>query len=141
MEPNAILMPAFALVSLYFIVTARLGYLRLKAVNSGQTKISAFKLMDGGGETPAMRVVSRNYTNLCEAPILFYAIVILYYITMRVDHLAVGFAWGYVVFRYIHTLIHIGPNDVRLRFTAFLVSQFFLIALWVKLWVALFANH
>lgn len=139
LDPNVILMPLFAMFTLSLIVTLRLAYLRNAAVMSKKVKMSYYETFQGeSGESPEMAATSRNYSNLFEAPTLFYLVIVLYYLTMNVDHYAFTMAWGYVAFRYIHTLIHIGPNNVRQRFTAFAVSQIFLLILWVKLAVKLY---
>lgn len=139
LDPNAILMPLFAMFTLSLIVLLRLAYLRNKAVMSKKVKMSYYEAFQGeSGETSEMVATARNYVNLYEAPAFFYLVVILYYVTAGVDHYALAMAWGYVAFRFIHTLIHIGANNVRQRFVAFAVSQIFLLILWVKLGVQLY---
>jgi hypothetical protein len=139
MDPNAILMPVFAMVTLSFFVMLRLAYVRNKAVAAKQVTLSYFRVFQGeGSESHEMIAVSRNYANLFEAPVLFYLVTVLYYVSFKVDHVALALTWGFVACRYIHTLVHIGGNDVRQRFMAFAMGQVFLLALWVKLGLAIY---
>lgn len=138
-DPNHMLMPVFALVTLPFIVVLRLVYLRLAAIKSKTVPLDDFKLLkDTSKHSDAMLAVSRNYINLFEMPVLFYLVVVLYYVTYKADMAALAFAWGYVACRYIHTLIHIGKNVVRLRAAAFTGSVAFLLGLWIKLALAIY---
>ena len=42
-------------------------------------------------------------------------------------------AWGWLAVRVAHMAIHVGRNDVRLRFYAFLASCVILLAMWAVL--------
>jgi len=138
-DPNSILLPLFAMFTLSLIVLLRLAYLRNNAVINKKVRMSYYQGFQGeSGETPEMVATARNYVNLYEAPTFFYLVIVLYYVTAGVDHFALAMAWGYVAFRFIHTLIHIGSNNVRQRFVAFAVSQIFLLILWVKLGAQLY---
>lgn len=139
LDPNVILMPLFAMLTLSLIVLLRLMYLRNGAMINKKVRMSYYQTFQGeSGETPEMIATARNYVNLHEAPTFFYLVIVLYYIRAGVDHYAFAMAWGYVAFRFIHTLIHIGSNNVRQRFVAFAVSQIFLLILWVKLGIQLY---
>lgn len=138
-DPNHMLMPVFALVTLPFIIALRLAYLRNAAVASKKVPLDDFKLLrDTTKHDDTMLAVSRNYINLFEMPVLFYLVVVLYYVTYKADMTALTLAWGYVACRYIHTLVHIGKNEVPLRFAAFGGSVAFLLGLWVKLGLAIY---
>jgi hypothetical protein len=58
---------------------------------------------------------------------------------MVTDHAGAGFqalAWGYVLVRFAHAAIHLGPNKLRLRIRAYFTSWLVLVALWTWLAVA-----
>jgi len=68
---------------------------------------------------------------------LFYVIVILAYILKVVDVVTITLAYGYVITRAIHALIHINSNKVRQRRNIFLVSIIFLTLLWIYVFISL----
>jgi hypothetical protein len=75
--------------------------------------------------------------NLLEIPLLFYVACITLYVTRHVDAPAVWLAWAYVALRAVHSLVHLTYNNVIHRLVVFALSNVILLALWVRLYVAL----
>ena len=71
---------------------------------------------------PSVRNPSDNLRNLFEVPVLFYALVFYLYVTGNADGPYVAAAWGFVLFRALHSLVHCTINIVLLRFTLYVVS-------------------
>ena len=44
-------------------------------------------------------------------------------------------AWLYVAVRLVHSMIHLTYNRVYHRLTAFLTSQFILVAIWILIFI------
>ena len=78
----------------------------------------------------AVTVVSDNFKNLFEVPVLFYALGLLLYATQQVDRGYVAAAWIFVAFRVAHSLVHCTINKVTLRFALYLMST---LAVWFML--------
>ncbi len=74
-----------------------------------------------------------NFSNLFEIPVLFYTAAVVLFITDRVDGLYLGLAWGFVIFRYTHSLIHIIYNRVTHRFAAYFISTLALWLIWLRI--------
>jgi hypothetical protein len=136
-SPNAILYPVFAMFLLVAIVLLRMRRLRFAAVRSGEVSIKYYRSYQEGDEPEALRVVSRHFVNLFEMPVLFYVGVIMVYITHNVSTWLVTLAWLYVALRYVHSYVHLGSNDVRVRVTVYFASAFVLFLLWANLFVRL----
>lgn len=119
----------FAMVLLTFGVAFRLLFLRIKAVKSGQVRISQFRL--NNGEIPTdMALATRNYSNLLETPVLFY-IAGTIAIAMDVESTAmVVFAWVFVIARLLHSWIHLTYNNVIHRLWAFMAGNFCILVIW-----------
>ncbi len=119
----------FAMVLLTFGVAFRLLFLRIKAVKSGQLRISQFRL--NTGEMPSeMQQAARNYSNLFEAPLLFYVAGTIA-IAMDVESTAIlVFAWLFVAVRLVHSLIHLTYNNVIHRLWAFSVGNICILIIW-----------
>jgi hypothetical protein len=71
---------------------------------------------------------SDNLKNLFEMPIIFYALVLYLFLTKQVDMVYVTAAWGFVLFRTMHSAVHCTFNRVMLRFYLYLCSS---IAVWL----------
>jgi len=131
-----ILFPVFALLAMTLWVAARLGLARYRAVARREVDARYYKAYQG--EEPVhLRVLSRHFSNLLETPPLFYVACIIAYVTEQQDVLVLGLAWAYVALRFAHTLIHLGPNTVMLRFQVFVLSLLVLSAMLAALFVGL----
>ena len=80
-----------------------------------------------------------NFKNLFEVPVLFYVAIITLYITQLVDITFLTLAAVFVLFRYIHSFIHITYNNVMHRFYAYLVSSLAVWIMWILIGFRLFA--
>ena len=74
-----------------------------------------------------------NFRNLFEMPVLFYLAVLLSLVLLIQDELLADLAWGFVLLRALHSLIHCTYNRVVHRFTAYLASTLFLALMWLRL--------
>jgi len=72
--------------------------------------------------------------NLLELPVLFYVVCLAFFVTGKVDTLAVVLAWAYVALRAAHSVIHLSYNNVFHRLSVYAASNVVLLALWVR-WV------
>jgi hypothetical protein len=54
-------------------------------------------------------------------------------ITNGIDILMVALAWAFVLSRVVHAYIHVGPNVLMWRGTAFLVGAIVVLLMWTKL--------
>jgi hypothetical protein len=137
MQPSAIVLPAIAMFFLTFSMIGLLAYRRLTSVRRGEIPLSYFELYNVGVQPDALQQIGRHVQNHFEVPPLFYIVVLFLYVTGAVTPLTVGLAWAYVALRAVHSVIHLGSNDVNLRFTAFGASCLALTGLWLSLLFAL----
>ena len=135
--PTLILYPVFAMFLLVAIVLLRMRSMRFAAVRRKQVSAEYYRAFQDGVEPEALRVVSRNFSNLFEMPVLFYVGVIMTYITHQVTYWLVACAWAYVVLRYVHSYIHLTSNNVVVRFSVYFASAFVLLVMWASLLVRL----
>ncbi len=76
---------------------------------------------------PEVSNPSDNLKNLFELPTLFYAVVLYLYATKQVDIAYIVAAWGFFVFRTLHSAVHCTFNFIPLRFVLYVISA---VALW-----------
>jgi hypothetical protein len=132
MRPEAIFAPVITLALWTGVVLLMTGYRRLRAVAARRVKPSAFRLGDSAAVPEDVAVVNRNLMNLLEMPLLFYVVSIALYVTRQVQPSAVVLAWIYVGLRLAHSLIHVTYNGLRQRLVVFALSNFVLVAMWIR---------
>ncbi len=128
MSPHALLGPVFAMMALTFVVWTTLFIRRVPVIRGSgidPDAITPEKLAEIS--PPSATNASDNFKNLFEMPVLFYALAGILIATERVDAVAVGAAWIFVLFRVLHSAVHCTINRVTLRFGLYLVSS---LALW-----------
>ncbi len=130
MNNIAILYPLFAQVALVFFVLFWMGFARIGAIRKGQVRARDIANREASyPEKCAM--ISNNFHNQFEFPVMFYLLVPLVMITNQVDIIMVSLAWVYVGLRYVHTYIHTKVRSVTKRFLTFMVSCFVLLIMWL----------
>ena len=92
-----------------------------------QDRAEAHKLLTISG------AASNNLKNLFEIPILFYLAAMIAMLLLIQDDLLVRLAWGFVILRVVHSMIHCSYNRVMHRFIAYAASCLFLIFMWIRL--------
>jgi hypothetical protein len=125
------LYPALALFLLTALCVFRLGYVRFGAVKRGEIDPRFFKSFQGQEEPENLRVPARHVRNLFEAPVLFYVIVVIAFVTEQAGWLPVALAWVYVLLRAGHSYVHLTSNKVMLRFRLFAMSWIVLLIIWL----------
>ncbi len=132
-----IFIPALVLGIYTLLFFLFLGLSRNNALKRREIKVGYYKTFSGDSEPPRLQVLARHAANLLEMPMLFYAVVLMIHASGATSVLFVALAWGFVASRFIHAVIHLGPNNVLYRFMAFGAGVAILLAMWVLLLVRL----
>lgn len=134
MQPTAILFPVFMQVALTVGLLIVLNRTRSASMRErGQKLTDADVALGQNAWSPAALKASRSYSNQFELPVLFYAVAAFAMITSAVDVLMAILAWVFAISRLAHAVIHIGPNVIAWRASAFIVGLVAVVAMWVKL--------
>jgi len=131
MNQETIFLPMLALAALTFFVLLFIPLRRFRAAFAGQVTPADFALGESANVPAQVSLPNRNYMNLLELPVLFYAVCVAAYVTHTVDGLLVNLAWGYVALRALHSAVHISVNHVVTRLSFFAISNFVLMAMWI----------
>ena len=134
---TAIFYPVIALVLWTFMVLLLVPRARFKAAREKKVRASDFAVGESENVPPEARLPNRNYMNLLELPVLFYVACIVLYVTGKVDALGLGLAWAFVALRIAHSAVHLTYNRVIHRLRVFALSVAVLLALWVRIAVAM----
>lgn len=129
-----LLLPAFVQVLWVAVTGIRMGAARTAAVKSGKVTLDEIAL-DASRWPDEARKLANNYDNQFQLPALFFALLPLVILLVKVDWLTVTLAWVFVASRILHSLIHTGSNAVLKRGQAFLIGFAALTLMWA--WFAL----
>lgn len=135
MDPALIFAPMGALALLTFVVQVLIPARRVPAALKGRVARDDFKFGESAAVPGDVAIPNRNYMNLLEAPVLFYVVCLMYFVSGQVTGAVLAVAWAYVALRAVHSLIHVSYNHIMHRLTAFALSNFVLVALWVMFFV------
>ena len=123
--------PLIGMVVLTLLVAIRLLYFAINSTLTGKVHIKQFRIYDG--EFPKyFQSARQHYKNMFEMPILFYILCILLIINNNYTQFDVIIAWGFVLFRVLHSLARIPNRDVNLRFGLFAGSFIMLVIGWIN---------
>jgi hypothetical protein len=125
--------PMFAMVLLTATVLVILFRSRVRAVRENKVSIKYFRIYQGEVEPEETAKPARHFSNLFEAPVLFYAACVTAMVTQDTGLVALGLAWTYVAARLLHTCIHLGGNRVRHRLRAYFAGWLVLAAFWIHI--------
>ncbi len=141
MTEYALIYPMFAMVVLTFYVLVTLFRSRVKSVKEGKISGAYFRTYRGEEESDALIQLSRHFTNLFEAPVLFYVVCLAAMISGETTTAFQFLAWAYVSIRAAHAYIHIGRNRVQKRLRVYFFSWIVLLVMWVYLIVLISFSH
>jgi hypothetical protein len=134
MQQTAILFPVLVQVALTVGLLIVLNRTRSASMRERRQKLTDPDVELGQNPwSSSATKASRSYSNQFELPVLFYAVAAFAMITHAVDVLMVVLAWIFAVARVIQAIIHIGPNVIAWRASAFIVGLVAVMAMWVKL--------
>lgn len=131
MSPYALVYPMFALVVLTATVLVILFRSRVRAVRAGKVSARYFRIYQGEVEPEETAKPARHFSNLFEAPVLFYAACLAAMVTHDTGGLALVLAWLYVAARAAHAYIHLRRNRLGRRINAYFAGWLVLMGLWI----------
>lgn len=137
MDDTAILIPVMVLVGWTFLVLMNVPYRRFRAAFRREVSDRDFRYGESERVPGEVSLPNRNFMNLMEVPVLFYIICLVQYLTGTPVPYFLEMAWVFVVFRIIHSLIHLSYNKVMHRLTAFGIANVVVLVMWVMLFVEL----
>jgi hypothetical protein len=122
--------PALAMVVWIFIVLTILFLRRKAAFDSKQVTIADVSVSTTAYPEPA-RLAAANFTNQFETPVVFFALIMLAMEVGATSYVMAGLAWAYVATRVVHTLVHVGANQLKLRGSVFALGILVLLCMWI----------
>jgi hypothetical protein len=121
-----------AQVLLTLAILILMGVERVPRVTSGEIPLKDIAV-DTAAYPLKARLLSNNFDNQFQLPILFYVATLLALWSGGTNWLEVACAWAFVALRYGHTAIHVTTNNVERRFAVYTAGLAVLAVLWLLL--------
>jgi len=82
-------------------------------------------------EVPSdLKIIERHFNNQFQTPIIFYITCLTGAIFLGEHFLFSLFSWLFVITRLIHTYIHLGSNDLKMRPYIYGLGWFIILIMW-----------
>jgi hypothetical protein len=133
MSTFAILAPLLAMAALTFILMFGMVLTRRRAVMDKKVDPKDLLVRGKNPWPPQVAQFGDAYQNSLELPILFYALVLVAFITRQADPIFVAFAWIFVLCRAVQAYIHTTSNMRKYRSWAFRSGAIVLFGIWILL--------
>lgn len=119
-----------------FYIAFLLGKMFVRRVTSIKNKEISIKYFQSycGAELPQnIQIAGRHFDNQFQLPMIYF-ITCITSLGLSINHLAfIALAWVFVVTRIIHSIIHLGGNNVSHRLYAYASGWFVILSMWVLL--------
>lgn len=119
-------------VVLTIAILVLMGRERVPRVMSGEINVADIAV-DRSAYPLRARLLSNNFDNQFQLPVLFYAGAILALATGMVDGVLVALGAAFVCLRIIHSVIHVTSNRVHRRFAAYTAGLAVIALFWLWL--------
>lgn len=107
---------------------------RVAAIKNKSVSFGYFKDFQGTAQLPnKMVIMGRHYDNQFQLPMLFLMTCLALLQFNVVDATFIVLLWAFIAFRVMHTLIHLGSNNIRQRVIAFALGWLVLVVIWLRL--------
>lgn len=137
-DKTAILYPSIVMALLTLSLILGMGLRHFLAVQTRKVGIKYYRTYSEGEPEPdSMRQHSRHVQNHFELPTLFHLAIWGSFILGAFNSLTLVVAWLFVGSRCLHSIIHLGYNNVTHRFLAYGVGLLSVLFLWTQLLMTL----
>ena len=114
------------------LIWALVPLTRIRAGRAGHVHVKDFRYGESANVPGDVSLPNRNYMNLLELPVLFYAACLVVLATNRADDFTVLLAWAFVASRIAHSVIHLTYNNVLHRGVMFGAGVSIVFAMWAR---------
>lgn len=137
MKQTLIFVPMAVLALWTLAVLGMVPIARVRAGRARRIVTEDFRYGESPNVPDDVRLPNRLFMNLLEVPTLYYFASVVSFVTQQVDPTTLWLAWAFVALRLLHSAIYLGYNRVPHRAIVFGIGNFVVIAMWVRLLIAL----
>ena len=125
--------PILSLIAWTFVMWGWMYATRIPAMKAANIDVDLISRTGAKLELPPkVTRVADNYNHLHEQPTIFYALALAAQVGGAVDRASIALAWGYVLLRVVHSLVHATKNVIIVRFSVFAIASLVLFALFLR---------
>lgn len=107
---------------------------RITAVKNKTVRARYFKEYRDRSNIPSFLIlIERHYSNLFEMPLLFLICCLTALFFKQIDSFIISCAWIFLLFRLVHSIVHLFCNILLLRMVVFGVSCIAMFLMWMVL--------
>lgn len=106
---------------------------RVAAIKGGEIRMSYFRAYNLPEVPEKVIVRGRHFDNQFQAPMVFFVTCLTYLVIGIESPLAAAFAWVFVTTRVLHTMIHLGSNNVRIRAIVYAAGWIIMLIMWLHI--------
>lgn len=115
-----------------FGVGVHLFRTRVKALKNKEVSMKYFKAYTESAPPEYSRIAERHYENQFEVPTMFFPVGVMHFALGMANTVTLSLMWIFVISRLLHSYIHLGSNNVRVRMIFFMISWLVIVALWAQ---------
>lgn len=130
MESKLIFYPVIAQILLTLSMYLKLAIVKNRALAKGEVDLNR-RALHGDAWPDYVMKTNNNLQNQFESPVLFYALCFMLWALGVVNIIGLSAAWGFVILRVVHAIVHSGSNIVAMRKKVFMVATALLAVLCV----------
>lgn len=116
-----------------FGVAVHLFRTRVRALKNREVSMKYFRAYTETPPPEYSKIAERHYENQFEVPTLFFPVGVMHYALGMANGLTLGIMWLFVASRLLHTYVHLGSNNIRIRMIFFMISWVAIVALWAQM--------
>src|SRR6202048_3978368 len=130
MSAQMVLLPAFVLVGLTFVLLFWTAGARTTSRAAGEARLKDIALGQPNWPVRATQI-GNCFKNQFELPLLFYILIALALPLRHADLFIVLMSWVFAVTRFVHAGIFVTSNDLNRRSLAWFAGALVLFAMWI----------
>jgi hypothetical protein len=131
MNPVLLLWPILVHGLATLLLYPAMSRVRRRLIHEGKTKAGQFRLLDA--EHEESRKFSNAIRNQNETGLLFYAGLLVAFVSQNATPLLIGLAWLFVVAKLAHVAVQVTINKLRYRTPLFSIAYTVLLLFWLAL--------
>lgn len=124
----SLIYPMLAQIVLTLTVLILTARARVRVFRNREVRVTDIAVRGEAWPEP-VRILTNNYANQFETPVLFYVLGLAAMIVGADGQVMVSLAWLFVATRVLHSLIHLNGNDISRRFQVFVVGVLVLLVM------------
>lgn len=133
LQKNLLIYPMAFYAFYMFGIAIYLFRTRVRALKNREVEFKYYKSYSANPPPEYSRIAERHYENQFEVPTLFFPVGVMHFALGMANEVTLGLMWLFVLSRLLHSYVHLGNNNIRVRMAFFTTSWIAILALWAQM--------